>query len=679
MSSDAPFHVSVKATPNVNLEQVVAIDGAQAWSGSTEKLNGLPPALVGGTLVRFPYKPLPANTSVALTVAGSDARIYLATEGAFPGAPISTEGDFARRIAATPGWLSEGSGPKYGEGNPEPLLMFSAHAQRGVPMVLPTIVKSDTMVVLVVVPVTCGSFAVGVTSNSSACYEQMVLVTEGVTVWSDRDHKYLDVPSCLLNGLLLQGPYKDVPDGTILTVLPNARARVFAVVERSCSGGLHESLEANGWQVEQYAPRWHGMPTMMMFSRDCAAGAALTLPATRGDAQANAATFSVVVVPASGAAVAAVEVSVVSSRVSDCSQASTPLEPVPLAEGTVGWLDEAHVLVNVPGWMVGATLFRGPHRGPVAGSTFTVRAAAPSVVYVLVEEEFDGGPGRSGGLLPNALPDDKWERRGEAPAWNLKSKLAVFARRVPARETLTTPMLSECSDGSILALVVKVDTADVLSFDASVRTSTGLEYGRCKLEESVVAWSDCQNRFIWIPKCCDGGILFRGPHCMPLGTRILANANGTFRAYVIVEHRYKAGKARSGGFPETLAAEGWQTEVGAPSWGDKSSDLKVFSRMVPKGVELQLPATTEDAVFSIVLVGLSTTSDRLEEEVRRVFKAWDPEGKGGIQRRDLEVLISMLCPDLADKGKQALMDSLDPSKSGYLSYEEFIHKILMPS
>jgi len=677
MTTEAPFVLSVKASPNVNLEQTVAIEGVQAWGGSAECLKTLPAELVGGTLVRFPYKPLPANTSVALTVAGSDARVYLATEGAFPGSPANTEGDFARRIASTPGWLPESSGLKYGEVDSQ-LVMFSMLAQRGVPMVLPTIVKKDSLVVLVVVPITCGSFAVSITSNSSASYEQMVLVTEGVTAWNDRDHKYLDVPSCLLNGLLFQGPYKDVPDGTVLTVRPNARARVFIVLERSCSGCLHESLETNGWHTEQYAPRWHAMPTMIMFSRDCSAGAALTLPATKGDAQPNAATFSVVVVPAVGAVVAPCEVSCVSSRVSDCSQASTQLEPVPLAEGTVAWLDEAHVLVNVPAWMVGATLFRGPHRGPVPGSVFTVRAAAPSVVYVVVEEEFDGGDGRSAGLLPNVLPDEKWERRDEAPAWNLKSKLAVFARRVQARETLATPVLNASSDGCIVALVVKVDTADVLSFDASVRTSTNLEYGRAHMEESAIAWSDCQNRFIWVPKYCNGGILFRGPHCMPVGTRVCVNANGPCRVYVIVEFRYKDGQPRTGGFLVSLPAEGWQTEVGAPSWGDKKSDMKTFSRMIPEGVELQLPATNEDAVFSIVVVGLSTTSDRLEEEVKRVFKAWDRQNQGGIQRRDLEAFIGMLCPDLAEAGREALMDSLDPSRSGYLSYEEFIHKILVP-
>merc|ERR1719271_827475 len=125
------------------------------------------------------------------------------------------------------------------------LAMFSVLAQRGVSMVLPTVVKPDTIVVLIAVPVSVDSFAVAINSNSSASYERMVVVEEGVIAWNDRDHRYVDVPSCLLNGILFQGPYKDVPEGTTLTVRPNARARVYVILERSCSGGLHDSLPAN--------------------------------------------------------------------------------------------------------------------------------------------------------------------------------------------------------------------------------------------------------------------------------------------------------------------------------------------------------------------------------------------------------------------------------------------------
>merc|ERR1719409_1694585 len=113
-------------------------------------------------------------------------------------------------------------------------------------MVLPTVVKHDTIAVLIAVPIACDSFAVAISSNSSASYERMVVVEEGVTAWNDRDHRYVDVPSCLLNGILFQGPYKDVPEGTILNVRPNARARIFVIVEKSCSGQLHQGLVARG-------------------------------------------------------------------------------------------------------------------------------------------------------------------------------------------------------------------------------------------------------------------------------------------------------------------------------------------------------------------------------------------------------------------------------------------------
>jgi len=404
----------------------------------------------------------------------------------------------------------------------------------------------------------------------------------------------------------------------------------------------------------------------------CTAGAEVTLPPTEGDAT----VFSVIVVPAADAVVAAIEVSCTSARSPDGLPASTRLEPVPLSNGTVAWHDAAHQFMNVPGWMLGATLFRGPHRGPTGGSALTVRAAAPSVVYVIVEEEFEGGPGRSANLLPDTLPENKWERRHEAPVWNVQSKLAVYARRVKTREALTTPEIGDVgSAGCVMALVVKVD---VEGFDASVHSNTGIEYGCAEMEESTVVWSDCQNRYVWVPECTKGGILFRGPQCVPDGTVVHINASGAFRAYVIVETEYEGGQARSGGFPKALVANKWTTQPGPPSWGDKKSTMKVYTYMVPEGVELHLPATSGSALFSIVVVGISAVSDRLADELKRVFKAWDSAGEGGIQRRDLDAFLVALCPGLDPKGKQALMDSMDRSKSGFLSYEEFINKVLVP-
>lgn len=542
-------------------------------------------------------------------------------------------------------------------------------------MVLPTIVKPDTVVLLVVVPVSCASFAVAISSNSDASYERMVVVEEGVIAWTDRDHRYVDVPSCLLNGILFQGPYKEVPEGTVLSVRPNARARVFVVVERSCSGQLHETLPEAGWQQEEYAPRWHGMPTMTMFHHDCCAGAAVTLPATQG----TTAVFSVVVVPVAGAIVSPVEVSCTSTRVAgDAVRSLSRLDPVPLTEGCLAWNDAGHRFVNVPGWMVGATLFRSPHRGPPAGSTFAVRPAASSVVYVIVEEELDGGPGRSGGLLPTVLVDNKWERRGEAPTWSLQSKLAVFARRVSAREALSTPEISDLGvDGAVVALVVKVD---IEAFDASVQTSNGLEYGRLGMEETVCVWSDCANVYTWVPTQAKGGIHFSGPHnSTPHGTRLRVHATGAFRAYVIFEAAYRGGQARSGGFSESLPADGWKKEVGEPSWGNGKSDMKTFSKMAPEGEDLHLPPTVGQAVFSIAVVNIASDSDKLADELKRAFKAWDADGKGGIQRRDLHMLLSALCPGIDDNGKEALLDSMDKNKTGVVNYEEFADAVILSS
>merc|ERR1719502_2526212 len=107
-----------------------------------------------------------------------------------------------------------------------------------------------------------------------------------------------------------------------------------------------------------------------MFSHDCSAGAALSLPPTKG----GSAVFSVIVTPAEKAAVAPIEVSCVCPPL--CTYAE--LQPLPLAEGTVAWQGEGGQLVNVPGWMLGATLFRGPVAALPAGSVCSVRAAAPS-------------------------------------------------------------------------------------------------------------------------------------------------------------------------------------------------------------------------------------------------------------------------------------------------------------
>jgi hypothetical protein len=250
-----------------------------------------------------------------------------------------------------------------------------------------------------------------------------------------------------------------------------------------------------------------------------------------------------------------------------------------------------------------------------------------------------------------------------------------------AREALSTPQLQaeavqSMAKGVVVALVVKVD---VEAFDASVQTSNGLEYGRCKMMETACAWSDCANIWTWVPTYTKDGMLFNGPHdSTPQGTHVKVTATGAFRAYVIVEGAYKGGQARHGGFLDSLPAQGWRTETAPPSWGDMNSSMKVFSKINPEGQTLRLPPTVGQVVFCIVIMNVASSTDSLGEELRTTFKTWDTAGNGGITNGDLEVLLTALCPDLDSNGRQALLKSLDRSKKGVIKYEDLIEKLLSP-
>merc|ERR1740129_1946341 len=324
------------------------------------------------------------------------------------------------------------------------------------------------------------------------------------------------------------------------------------------------------------------------------------------------------------------------------------LELMPLSEGSLAWRDEKQLqLTRVPPWMLGAILVRGAHRGPAAGSVLAVRAAAPSVVYIVVEEELtSGGSARAGGLLPSALPAERWERREEAPECGPESKLAVYARRVAGSEILCLPPFSE--PGAVFFLVVKVD---VEAFDASVWSSGGVELGKVKMAETVIAWSDCQNRYTWVPSFMAGGTLFRGPNASTRqGTVVHVCANRASRAYVIVEAENKDGQVRSGGYPVSLATE---------------------------GEELSLPPTVGSVVFSIVVVNVASSPERLAQELKRSFRAWDANGFGGIEKADLDDLLGALCPGMTAEDRGALLAKADRAGTGKIAYEDFIDRITL--
>mmetsp|Transcript_14699 Transcript_14699/g.42042 ORF Transcript_14699/g.42042 Transcript_14699/m.42042 type:complete len:669 (-) Transcript_14699:82-2088(-) len=655
--------VSATSSAGTTFEHVRLVDNVRAWPELDHKLTSIPAQLVGGTLIHAPQGGLlSTDTTVTIESGNADSRVYVIAEAIGPANISGRDGGLLTTLASTPRWLFENDAPSWC-GEDSVMTMFSTFVQQDTPLVLPDVKEDGAVVLVVVVPVFAGSFSVTIISNSSASYERMAVVEEGIVAWRDRDHRYVSVPSYLLGGILFQGPYKDVPAETVLTVRPNTRARVFVVLERSNSGGLHETLVAKGWAAEAGAPRWHEMPTMLTFSHDCIAGCALVLPPTQG----TVAVFSVVVVPQKGESLAPIEVSCSSPAAGPTSR----MELVPLTEGSIAWHDETHRLVKVPQWMLGATHIRGKHRGPQAGSVFAIRAAAPSVVYAVVEAELHNRPGRSGGWLPNVFLANSWETREETPEWRTGSSFAVFARRVGACELLCLPPFED--ESAVFTLVVKVD---VEAFGASLVTSGGPAYGTATVAETALAWSDRQYRLTWVPTFMVGNVLFRGPHCaLPGGTAFRIHASGSFRAYVVVESDYKGGTARDGGFLQSLPAAGWRAESSAPGWGDPKSTMKTFSKRAPEGVELVLPPTTGDVVLFVIVANIAASPDRLAEELKQTFRMWDPEGKGGIRTDDLEALLEALCPDLGAEGRALIFARADRRKTGRVNYEEFAQMI----
>lgn len=615
------------------------------------------------------------GASVAVTSAGSDFRLYAIVEASREGGASGRDGGMIRALAADSRWLAESGGTPSCGAMDTTMAVFSMLAARDVPIVLPPVSEPDARVLLVAVPVLIGAFAVSLTSSSGCIYDRLAVVSEAVMAWRDRDHRLLNVPQHLLGGVLFQGPYKDVPLGTVLTVRPNARSKVHVIVERSNSGGLAQTLPAAGWAQDASAPRWHDTPTMVSFRRMCAAGGALSLPSTQG----AGAVLSVVVVPIATVPVAPLEVSCCFTGAAD-SVVPMPEQPdiVGLSDGAV-WDLEGHCLTKVPPWMQGAAYLPTRHMfgsaGAPAGTLFSIRAAPASVVYAIVEATREGTAGRCGGLLPQALPAAGWEQRAEAPEAGPRTTLAVYAKRVGAREVLSLPPLSE--GGGLLGLVVKVDLE---AFDATVETSTGLELQRASLQETVLAWIDRPFRYAWVPASMTGGVLFRGPHLYTAdGTALRVSASGSCRVYIVVEKGYIGGSARDGGFVQSLPARGWRTETAAPSWNDKNSDMACFSVRLDEGSELVLPATKGDAVFSIVVVNIAGNPDRIADEVKQTFQAWDATGLGCMRREDMDALLATLCPGLDAKGRSKLLAEADPKNTGRINHLDFMSKVLFSS
>eukprot|EP00913_Durusdinium_trenchii_P004092 g3791.t1 len=728
---DSPVHAIFTPSSGcqITVPSVPIEDGMQIWGGNSAEwevkgsasdatLSELPPHFLGGRLLR-------ARSLLQVTSLHQDARLYVVLEvPSGKSTPGESGTSLTTCLANGQRWISEGeSAPSWleleggasafgrlslaerhrsdvpGKGKRPELLRFSTFAPKGVSLTLPQVILTGDPPrgFVVVVPLMAGCFNVSMSSDSTELQVQKATMDEGVVAWTDRDHQYLDVPEYLKHGVLFQQPFKDIPAGTVLTVRPNSAAYIYVITERrsgnqkpswaepwSSGAGMipvwavpvsakgpvaglalsisFPNLEASkedlgiSWHLEEAAPRWHELPTMRTYSRYCPAGWPLSLPPCHAPPN-DGLVFSVVVTPVTAQSTAPLEVSCYNEGFVDT-------ELLTLEEGTP--LRSTHgqgSLVEVPLWMCGSTLIRpDASHAPSSSSSFVVRPAAPSVVYALL-------PATTVASEYAARWGNGWEAREEAPEGAQMSRLAVVARRVLPRELVGVPPKGS---SEVLAVVVKVD---VEAFDASVECNNGLEFSRSQVKETGLAWTDRQNRLAWIPECMKGGLHFRGPH--ELHTRRL-DFNASYE-----EHPARSGR----GLPQLLLQNGWFVETAPPpAWQDSASKLKLLSKRCPEGEELLMPFFSQEpdprteapVLFMVMVVGLGP--ERLGEELRRCFGAWDTEQLQGFSREQLAELLRRLCPELDEAKRKMVLKHAFTTPKGemrkVMPYEEFVEKLL---
>jgi len=112
---------------------------------------------------------------------------------------------------------------------------------------------------------------------------------------------------------------------------------------------------------------------------------------------------------------------------------------------------------------------------------------------------------------------------------------------------------------------------------------------------------------------------------------------------------------------------------------DSASTMQIFSKRVSEGRELLLPPTSGAIIFGLVVVSLDTGPDRLAEELKRAFRAWDTQSRGGISKPALEGILQALCPNLGHDDRQKFLCWADQYGTGVVPYEEFISRVVLGS
>lgn len=70
--------------------------------------------------------------------------------------------------------------------------------------------------------------------------------------------------------------------------------------------------------------------------------------------------------------------------------------------------------------------------------------------------------------------------------------------------------------------------------------------------------------------------------------------------------------------------------------------------------------------------------ERNEESIQKLFKEWDSDGSGTIEREELSAVMKKLC-GLSDEDIDTLIDEADQNKDGVIDYNEFLDWLLKPA
>jgi hypothetical protein len=132
--------------------QIAMVEGVQCWfDRDAYTYEGIPPALIPGTLLQGNHKAIPSGTTISITSDGQSQGLVVHV---FYTMESERRGGWDSSLEPA-GWISEGDGPNWMyQGNPQPMDMWKSLLLPGQTVSLPATTTGQTVMGLVVRPAT---------------------------------------------------------------------------------------------------------------------------------------------------------------------------------------------------------------------------------------------------------------------------------------------------------------------------------------------------------------------------------------------------------------------------------------------------------------------------------------------------------------------------------------------